>query len=162
MTDQAGQNLTNIQKGDFSGLPLVNAVKAGADRARSWNPSPVGDAALASNAAGGSGYATAENELRKRQMDNTVSNLVPQAVQAEQQNAYGALFPGSQMMSAFELAKANALNGVAGQANNIYQTSGNMGFFNKFGSNFFGSLGSSLGSISGSGSSGGGFTGGFG
>ncbi len=147
VTDQAGKNLTNIQAGDFSGLPLVNAVKQGADRARSWNPPAVGDAALASNAAGGSGYAVAENELRKRQMDNTVSNLVPQAVQAEQQNNYGVLFPGAQMTSAFELARANALAGTSSNANNVYNTSANTGFFNKFGGSFFSSLGSGLGGV---------------
>lgn len=142
VTDQAGLNLTNIQKGDFSGLPLVNAVKQGADRARSWNPSPQGDAALAAGASGGSGYATAENELRKRMLDNTVSNLVPQAVQAEQQNNLGTLFPGAQMTSAFELAKANALSGAAGQANNVYNTSANNGFWNHLTTAFANSWGS--------------------
>lgn len=162
VTDQAGQNLTNIQKGDFSGLPLVNAVKAGADRARSYNPAPLGDAALASNSAGGSGYAAAQEGLRKRMLDNTISNLVPQAVQAEQQNNYGVLFPGAQMTSAFQLAKANALAGTSSNANNVYQTSANNGFYNRFGNAFFGTLGQSLGSVSGSAGGGNPASGGFG
>lgn len=158
--NKAGQTLTDIDAGKFGGLPLVQAVSQASQRARSWNPSPVGDAALAANAAGGSGYATQENEYRKRLQDNTISTIMPEAVQAERSNAQNVLFPGSQQLSAFELAKANALSGAAGQANNVYNTSANTGFFNRFGSSFFGALGNTLGSPTasfGAGGSSGGF-----
>lgn len=161
--NQQGQNLQDIQAGKFGGLPLVNAVKAGADRARSWNPAPLGDAALAANASGGSGYATAENEMRKRMLDNTVSNLVPQAVEQERNYATGVLFPGAQAESAFGLAKSAALTGNANAAANLYNMSSQNGFWNHLTNSFGNSLGSTLGGANLSyNSQNGSWTGGFG
>src|SRR5882757_360193 len=64
--DKAGTDLQDIQAGRFGGLPLVQAVNQAANRLKSWNPAPMGDAALAAGASGDGGYALQQENYRKR------------------------------------------------------------------------------------------------
>lgn len=122
----------------------MNAVNQAAQRMRSWNPSPAGDAALAANASGGSGYATQENEYRKRLQDNTIANIMPQAVEAERSNALGTLFPGAQQIDQFDLQKAATYGGLAGQGNALYGTQQNNSFWSNLSKSFGQGLGQNL------------------
>jgi len=161
--DRAGTDLQNIQAGKFGSLPLVQAVNQAANRLKSWNPAPMGDAALAAGASGQGGYATAEDSYRRRLQDRAVSDLMPQAVEAERNYSSSILYPGAQGESAYDLAKAAGYAGAGGQAANLYNLESNNGFWNHLTNSLGQSLGQSLGGVSGSYNSGNGqFTGGFG
>lgn len=144
----ASDTLDKIHNKDYSGLPLVSAINSAAERMRAFQPKPSGEAALAASAAGnGGGYAQQQEAYRRRVLDNQVGNLVPEAVQAEEQNAKSTLFPGAEFLSNFDLARAGQYLGNTNSAASIY----NANRANSFGNQFKGAFASALGKFAGGG-----------
>lgn len=120
-TADAGTNLGKINSGDFSGIGAVDAVTGAANRIRSFTAAPLGDAALASNAAGGSGYSTQLNEQRNRQLDESVATATLGAVKEERAYDQNMLMGGAQYETNTQLGKAGLTEGTINPSLQFYQ-----------------------------------------
>lgn len=143
---KSNDELNQINAGNFAGVPLVQAVNQAANLMRNYTPKPSGSAALAANENGaGGGYADQEEAYRKRLLQDEVGNATVGAVQAERNYDTSVLFPGTSAIDQFDLQKAATYGQLAGQGNQLYNTSQQYGFWSNLGRSF----GSSLGRIGG-------------